>query len=135
MSAVYADGWTNKLTRLISLEFSLYQPSIHAFASVRAVAAFTLDGDMKTSIAARTFPLFSKTYQPSIGFEIVIAILLIVQVPTTYGYAVSALNLQPFAVAFYAARQFTAASVSACRCSCSFACSRAAASAPPCRTC
>ena len=59
--------------RLISVEFSLYEPSINSFASVRVTTSFTLNENVRSSISAFTFPLFTDRYQPSVAFEVVMA--------------------------------------------------------------
>jgi hypothetical protein len=86
-------GWTSRAVRLISVEFSLYQQSIRAFASVRVTSSFTVDGEVKTSIKALAFPLFTVRYQPSIVFEITVGLMILLQVRrNTVEYPPSALT-------------------------------------------
>ncbi len=73
-------GWDSRYVRLKSVEFSLYQPSLNSFASIRVTTSFTITGDVKTSISAFTFPLFTSRYQPSVPFEIVMALLFVAEV-------------------------------------------------------
>ena len=70
--------WLTRNTRVAAVDFSVYNPAINAFAAVQVTTAFLRDGGVKTSVAVIAFPLFTTRFQPSIPFQIVMAVIVIV---------------------------------------------------------
>ena len=62
------------------VDFSVYNPSINAFAAVQVATLFQRDGAVKTSVSILSFPLFTNRFQPSIAFEVVLAGVIVILV-------------------------------------------------------
>lgn len=72
-------AWVSPGTTSLSIDFTLYNPTLAVFASVRLFTYFPSYGAAAPQVIVRTASLFGTRFQPSVIFEIVVACLAFVQ--------------------------------------------------------
>jgi hypothetical protein len=73
------DAWVSPSTSSLSIDFTLYNPTLAVFASVRLFTYFPSSGAALPQVVVRTASLFGTRFQPSVQFEVVVACLLFAQ--------------------------------------------------------
>ncbi len=80
VTAANRDTWVTPLTRVLTVEVSAFNPSLSLFCAVRVATVFGMDGGTTHVVAAHVFPLFTDRFQPSVAFEVVVAVVVVTQV-------------------------------------------------------
>ena len=81
-------------TSSLSIDFSVYNPTLAVFTAVRIFTYFPPYGGASVFVAARTARIFESRFQPSATFEIVVAVLIALQLVQVYWAVVQANGLR-----------------------------------------
>lgn len=88
------NAWLADETSSLSIDFSVYNPSLAVFTAVRIFTYFPPYGGATVLVAARTARVFESRFQPSATFEIVVAVLIALQLVQVYWAVVQANGLR-----------------------------------------
>lgn len=75
-----SSDWMSKETRFVSLDFTIYNPNIRAFASVKVGSYFSSVGSCRSDVLVKTARPFNGRFAPSFSFQMTLGAMLVIQI-------------------------------------------------------